>query len=135
MDAIETIKQTMKRLTHLVTYIVLISSLVLIQKGEWNGRQLIPAEWVAEMSKKQVESINPGTRMEEAEGKGMTKDTSDWMQGYGYQMWRCRPGCIRARRMLTTASGARRCARFIETCPKRSWYSCSRVRTGGPQRT
>ena len=69
---------------------------LLLQKGEWNGKQLIPAEWVAEMSKKQVESINPGTRMEEAEAKGMTKETSDWMQGYGYQMWRCRPGCFRA---------------------------------------
>ena len=69
---------------------------LLLQKGEWNGRQLIPAEWVAEMSKKQVESINPGTRMEEAEAKGMTKETSDWMQGYGYQMWRCRPDCFRA---------------------------------------
>lgn len=69
---------------------------LLLQKGEWNGRQLVPAEWVEEMSKKQVESINPGTRMEEAEAKGMTKETSDWMQGYGYQMWRCRPGCFRA---------------------------------------
>ncbi len=69
---------------------------LLLQKGEWNGQQLIPAEWVAEMSKKQVESINPGTRMEEAESKGMTLETSDWMQGYGYQMWRCRPGCFRA---------------------------------------
>ena len=69
---------------------------LLLQKGEWNGKQLIPAEWVAEMSKKQVESINPGTRMEEAEAKGITKETSDWMQGYGYQMWRCRPGCFRA---------------------------------------
>jgi CubicO group peptidase (beta-lactamase class C family) len=69
---------------------------LLLQKGEWNGRQLIPAEWVAEMSKKQVESINPGTRMEDAAAKGMTKETSDWMQGYGYQMWRCRPDCFRA---------------------------------------
>ncbi len=69
---------------------------LLLQKGEWNGKQLIPAEWVAEMSKKQVESINPGTRMEDAEAKGITKETSDWMQGYGYQMWRCRPGCFRA---------------------------------------
>jgi len=69
---------------------------LLLQKGEWNGQQLIPAEWVAEMSKKQVESINPGTRMEDAAAKGMTPETSDWMQGYGYQMWRCRPGCFRA---------------------------------------
>ena len=69
---------------------------LLLQKGEWNGKQIIPTEWVAEMSKKQVESINPGTRIEQAEERGMTKETSDWMQGYGYQMWRCRPGCFRA---------------------------------------
>ena len=69
---------------------------LLLQKGEWNGKQLIPAEWVAEMSKKQVERINPGTRIEDAAAKGLTKETSDWMQGYGYQMWRCRPGCFRA---------------------------------------
>jgi CubicO group peptidase (beta-lactamase class C family) len=69
---------------------------LLLQKGEWNGKQLIPAEWVAEMSKKQVESINPGTRIEQAAERGMTVETSDWMQGYGYQMWRCRPGCFRA---------------------------------------
>ena len=69
---------------------------LLLQKGKWNGKQLVPAKWVAEMSKKQVESINPGTRIEQAAERGMTKETSDWMQGYGYQMWRCRPGCFRA---------------------------------------
>jgi len=69
---------------------------LLLQMGEWNGQQLIPADWVAEMSKKQVDSVNPGTRLEDAAAKGMTTETSDWMQGYGYQMWRCRPGCFRA---------------------------------------
>ena len=69
---------------------------LLLQEGLWNGKQLIPADWVKEMSKKQVESINPGTRIEQAAERGMTKETSDWMQGYGYQMWRCRPGCYRA---------------------------------------
>ena len=69
---------------------------LLLQEGKWNGKQIIPADWVAEMSKKQVESVNPGTRMEDAAAKGMTPETSDWMQGYGYQMWRCRPGCFRA---------------------------------------
>ena len=69
---------------------------LLLQKGVWNGEQIIPEAWVSEMSKKQVESINPGTRIEQAAERGMTKETSDWMQGYGYQMWRCRPGCFRA---------------------------------------
>ena len=69
---------------------------LLLQNGEWNGKQLIPADWVSEMSKKQVDSVNPGTRLEQAAERGMTVETSDWMQGYGYQMWRCRPGCFRA---------------------------------------
>lgn len=69
---------------------------LLLQNGNWQGKQLIPAEWVNEMSKKQVESINPGTRMEEAADKGLTIENSDWMQGYGYQMWRCRPNSFRA---------------------------------------
>ena len=69
---------------------------LLLQKGQWNGQQLIPSEWVGEMSKKQIESINPGTRLEQAAERGMTKETSDWMQGYGYQMWMCRPACFRA---------------------------------------
>ncbi len=63
---------------------------LLLQKGKWNGKQVVPAEWVAEMSKKQVENFNPETdNAEEAK-------TSDWKQGYGYQMWRCRYGCFRA---------------------------------------
>ena len=84
---------------------------LLLQKGKWNGQQIIPAEWVAEMSKKQVESINPGTRIEDAAAKGLTKETSDWMQGYGYQMWRCRPECFRA-------DGAR--GQYIIVVPKKN---------------
>ena len=84
---------------------------LLLQKGKWNGKQIIPAKWVAEMSKKQVESINPGTRIEQAAERGMTKETSDWMQGYGYQMWLCRPGCLRA-------DGAR--GQYIIVVPKKN---------------
>ena len=70
--------------------------LCILNGGKFGGKQVIPADWVEEMSKKQVESINPGTRMEQAAERGLTVETSDWMQGYGYQMWRCRPGCYRA---------------------------------------
>ena len=62
---------------------------LLLQKGVWNGKQVIPGEWVAEMSKKQVENHNPSASEEAIRN-------SDWMQGYGYQMWRCRYGCFRA---------------------------------------
>ena len=56
-----------------------------LQKGEWNGKQLIPASWVAEASAKQV-SNDAGNN---------DPDKSDWAQGYGYQFWQCRHGAFR----------------------------------------
>ena len=37
-----------------------------------------------------------GVRPEELKEKGLTVKNSDWLQGYGYQMWRCRHDAIRA---------------------------------------
>lgn len=45
-----------------------------LQKGSWNGAQLIPAAWVADATGKRVNN-GPGN--------------PDWEQGYGYQFWRC----------------------------------------------
>jgi hypothetical protein len=54
---------------------------LLLQKGMWQGRQLIPAAWIAQATAKQVANgDNP---------------TSDWAQGYGFQFWRCRHGAYR----------------------------------------
>jgi CubicO group peptidase (beta-lactamase class C family) len=64
-----------------------------LQKGEWNGRQLLPAEWIEAASSAQVESLPAGVRRENLKVKA--KD-SDWLQGYGYQMWRCRHNAYRA---------------------------------------
>jgi CubicO group peptidase (beta-lactamase class C family) len=64
-----------------------------LQKGEWNGRQLLPAEWIEAASSAQVESLPAGVRRENLKVK--PKD-SDWLQGYGYQMWRCRHNAYRA---------------------------------------
>ncbi len=52
-----------------------------LQKGEWNGRQLVPAEWV-----------RAATSLETSNG---SNPKSDWDQGYGYQFWRCRHGAYR----------------------------------------
>ena len=78
--------------------------LCLLNGGKFNGKQVIPAEWVAEMSKTQVPSVNAGInerKMKElvAEHPEITywdADKSDWVQGYGYQMWRCRHNAFRA---------------------------------------
>jgi CubicO group peptidase (beta-lactamase class C family) len=52
-----------------------------LQNGEWNGQQLIPNQWVATATSKQV-----------ANG---TNPDSDWNQGYGFQFWRCRHNVFR----------------------------------------
>lgn len=51
-----------------------------LQKGVRNGKQLIPEAWVADATRSHVQSAG-GTR-KAAE--------NDWLQGYGYQFWRCR---------------------------------------------
>lgn len=52
-----------------------------LQKGKWNGEQLIPAAWVKEATSYQTSNgSNP---------------QSDWEQGYGYQFWRCRHNLYR----------------------------------------
>lgn len=51
-----------------------------LQKGKWNGKQIITESWVKEATSYQTKS---------QEGSG------DWSQGYGYQFWRCKPGFYR----------------------------------------
>ena len=57
---------------------------LLLQKGQWNGKQLVPAEWIAAATSKQVEN-----------DKAPSARNPDWRQGYGFQFWRCRHGVYR----------------------------------------
>ncbi|HWZ04937.1 MAG TPA: serine hydrolase [Mucilaginibacter sp.] len=59
-----------------------------LQKGIWNGKQLLPKGWVEEATTFKIDQA-PGV----AQSK---KDSSDWMQGYCYQFWRCRHNAFRA---------------------------------------
>lgn len=52
-----------------------------LQKGQWQGKQLLPTAWINEATSKQVSN-----------GSDPTKD---WNQGYGYQFWRCRHDAYR----------------------------------------
>jgi CubicO group peptidase (beta-lactamase class C family) len=47
-----------------------------LQKGVWNGRQLVPRGWVEEATARQTSNGS--------------SPRSDWDQGYGYQFWRSR---------------------------------------------
>lgn len=51
-----------------------------LQKGKWEGHQLISEAYVGEATTSHIQS-NPGD--------------GDWSQGYGYQFWRCKPGFYR----------------------------------------
>jgi hypothetical protein len=52
-----------------------------LQKGKWQGKQLVPEDWVEDATARQTSNgSNP---------------KSDWDQGYGYQFWRCRHGAYR----------------------------------------
>jgi CubicO group peptidase (beta-lactamase class C family) len=49
-----------------------------LQKGEWQGKPLIPAAWVETATARQMSNGS--------------SPSSDWEQGYGYQFWRSRHG-------------------------------------------
>jgi CubicO group peptidase (beta-lactamase class C family) len=52
-----------------------------LQKGQWQGKQLVPQAWIEAATARQTSNgSNPN---------------SDWEQGYGYQFWRCRHGAYR----------------------------------------
>jgi CubicO group peptidase (beta-lactamase class C family) len=49
-----------------------------LRGGQWQGRRVLPAGWVAEATRRQV-ATQFGT-------------DPDWQQGYGFQFWMCRHG-------------------------------------------
>lgn len=67
--------------------------LFILQKGNWNGKQLLPASWFDEATRSHIESLPAGTRKENLK---IRPQDSDWLQGYGYQMWRGRHDSYRA---------------------------------------
>ncbi len=58
-----------------------------LQNGKWNGKQVLPAGWVHEASTMKI--------MQDPNAPLSKKDSSDWLQGYCYQMWRCRHNAYR----------------------------------------
>lgn len=58
---------------------------LLIQKGMWDGKRLIAENWIKDATAAQVQS----------KGGSRKKEENDWLQGYGYQFWRCRHDAFR----------------------------------------
>ncbi|MGN6353845.1 MAG: serine hydrolase domain-containing protein [Parafilimonas sp.] len=53
-----------------------------LQKGNWNGKQLLPVSWIEEATTAKI--------LQDPDAPQSKRDSSDWLQGYCYQMWRCR---------------------------------------------
>lgn len=58
-----------------------------LQKGKWNGKQILPAAWIEEATTMKI--------MQDPDAPQAKKDSSDWLQGYCYQMWRSRNNSYR----------------------------------------
>jgi CubicO group peptidase (beta-lactamase class C family) len=56
-----------------------------LQKGMWNGKQLVPEKWIEQATSKQVPN----------DQEGHSKLGIDWVQGYGFQFWRCTHNAFR----------------------------------------
>ena len=69
---------------------------LLLQKGKWNGKQVLPEEYVTEATRAQVPCQPSWIRADKVEESGLTPENSDWVLGYGYQVWRCRHNAYRA---------------------------------------
>ena len=54
---------------------------LLLQRGAWEGKQLVPAEWYEAATSRQVPNDN--------------EENPDWQQGYGFQFWRGRHNTYR----------------------------------------
>lgn len=53
---------------------------LLLQKGQWKGKRLVPEQWIDFITSKQID----------------TEGSSDWNQGYGCQLWMCTHDAYRA---------------------------------------
>jgi predicted alpha-1,2-mannosidase len=65
----------------------------ILQKGQWNGESLLPETWFDEATSSQIASLPAGTKREDLK---TAPEDSDWLHGYGYQMWRSRHNSFRA---------------------------------------
>ena len=56
-----------------------------LDKGMFQGRRILPEDWVTLATAKHVDNAGPGE----------DPDFIDWGQGYGFQFWRCRHNAYR----------------------------------------
>jgi CubicO group peptidase (beta-lactamase class C family) len=67
--------------------------LLYLNQGKFEGKQVLPAAWVAEATKVQIMQDSGKTPEERAQM--FYNGWPDWLQGYGYQFWRGRHNSFR----------------------------------------
>lgn len=72
------------------------AGLLMLNRGVWHGRRLVPAEWIDQMSSRHIQSVQGIPNSLEYIPTDEDYLNSDWVQGYGYQVWRCRNNAYRA---------------------------------------
>jgi hypothetical protein len=58
-----------------------------LQKGKWKRKRILPESWIKEATTMKI--------IQHPEYSQAKRDSSDWEQGYCYQMWRCRHNAYR----------------------------------------
>ena len=59
-----------------------------LRQGTWKGRALLTPAWVAEATTRHIQQPVPAT-------PNRPNAENDWVQGYGYQFWRCTHAAFR----------------------------------------
>jgi CubicO group peptidase (beta-lactamase class C family) len=59
-----------------------------LNEGKWKGKTILPKSWVKEATTAQI--------LQDPSASPSKTEASDWLQGYCYQMWRCRHNGVRA---------------------------------------
>lgn len=67
---------------HAATDAIARLGLLYLRGGVWDGRRLVPEEWVSQATRAQIANDNAG----------LDELGPDWQQGYGFQFWMSRHG-------------------------------------------
>jgi CubicO group peptidase (beta-lactamase class C family) len=67
---------------HIKTEDIARFGLMYLRKGMFNGKRIVPEGWIGEATSAHSDNSN-------------TQTNPDWIQGYGYQFWRCQHGAYR----------------------------------------
>lgn len=70
------------------------AGLFVLQKGKWNGKQLLSEEWWEKATYPHIPQYK-NVITDPVEIENLIRSRDQWSQGYAYQMWNCPDGAVR----------------------------------------